>query len=571
MIELNGENLRQTRIQAGLTQSQLAEELGVRQQTIQRWETGISGIGPYNFRLLKEFCQESGWDIENLLLKKRASSSVDPALFGDIPSEHHIPPSDVRPICLSDPSANYSLVQSIPPVKDGFIGRDDLLSAIDDKLSSNRILFLEGIGAIGKTELAKHYAWQYRDKYDCILFCVFSQSLLDMVCDPQKIVITGLSKPMEESRLSFFFRKMNILRALANGRTLMIVDNYDVAADPHFSEFIRGSHRIIFTSRKKFHAYSWLSVDRIRHDEDLIRLFSFYSEQEITPAEKPDVITLLKMTGYHTYAAELLAKQMKASNLSVHQLLLRLRQSGLAHGPEEVVPGRNALEDKQTAFAHIRSIFSVDTLAEEEKQILRELSIVGYDGIPADTYKAWGRQLNYNSLNRLVEHNWVQERQEKDGEKSYMLHPLIAEVIQEALSPTPENCADFIHEMDSHLQNAWRQPYEENIKIKSAVIAITSYFKPERQILSVCLNAVSYFRQIGEFEHAIRYGISVYQACLTAYGESSLQTSSAARVLAESYHNAGRLNGSFPWYERSFESALPFKAVTAVEVARAYD
>ncbi|GEM_PF-3826019 len=477
MIELNGKRLRQVRIRAGLTQSQLAEKLGVHQQTIQRWEKGVSGIGPYNFQFLKEFCQKNGWDIENMILEEQASSSANPASPDGVPSKHPILPSGAPLICPSDPSANYSLLQNIPPVKDGFVGRDDFLLAIDEKLSSNRILFLEGIGAIGKTELAKHYAWQYRDKYDCILFCVFSQSLLDMVCDPQKIVITGLSEQMEESRHSFFFRKMNILRALADSRTLMIVDNYDVEADPHFSEFIRGSHRIIFTSRKKFHAYSYLPVDRIPHDENLIRLFSFYSEQEITPAEKPDVIELLKMTGYHTYAAELLAKQMKASNLSVHQLLLRLRQSGLAHGPEEVVPGRNALEDRQTAFAHIRSIFSVDTLAEEEKQILRELSIVGCDGIPADVYKAWGRQPNYNSLNRLAEHNWVQERQEKNGEKSYRLHPLIAEVIRDVLSPTPQNCAAFMQEMNAYLQNTWWRPYEENPKIKNAVLAITSYFK----------------------------------------------------------------------------------------------
>ena len=140
---------------------------------------------------------------------------------------------------------------------------------------------------------------------------------------------------------------MGILRALTSERTLLIVDNYDVEGDPQFSEFIRGSHRIIFTSRKRFRTYSWLSVDRIGQDADLIRLFSLYSEQRLTKADKAEIQELLFMTGFHTYAAELLAKQLRASTLSAHQLLLRLKRHGLAHGPEEVIPGRSPSKERR--------------------------------------------------------------------------------------------------------------------------------------------------------------------------------------------------------------------------------
>ena len=192
MKELNGESLRLQRINAGFTQRQLAEELGVRQQTIQRWEKGLSGISLFNIKLLKKFCQKNGWVLESLIIEKGdaiPAPSAGKNTFSDSISLSQAMPSGIS----ESPPATYTLVQNIPPVKDIFVGRDDLLLAIDDKLSANRILFLEGIGAIGKTELAKHYAWQHRDRYESILFCTFSQSLLDMVCDPQKIEITGLS------------------------------------------------------------------------------------------------------------------------------------------------------------------------------------------------------------------------------------------------------------------------------------------------------------------------------------------------------------------------------------------
>ncbi len=570
MKELNGESLRLQRIHAGYTQQQLAEELGVRQQTIQRWEKGLSGINPYNIRLLQKFCQKNGWVLESLIIEKGdaiPAPSAGKSTFSDSISLSQAMPSGIS----ESPPATYTLVQNIPPVKDIFIGRDDLLLAIDDKLSANRILFLEGIGAIGKTELAKHYAWQHRDRYESILFCTFSQSLLDMVCDPQKIEITGLSMQQDESRPAFFSRKMGILRALTSERTLLIVDNYDVEGDPQFSEFIRGSHRIIFTSRKRFRTYSWLSVERIDRDEELLQLFSLYSEQRLTKADKPDILELLSMTGFHTYAAELLAKQLRASNLSVHQLLLRLKQNGLAHGPEELIPGRYAFEKKRTAFEHIKSIFSIDTMSEEEKQILRELSIVGYDGIPTAVYKIVGRLSDYNSLNGLIERSWIQEKQGDDGERLCMLHPLIAEVMRDVLSPTPETCASFIHEMGTYLEHTWLRPYTDNLKVKNAVIAITEYFKPSRPIMSACVAAVDFFWQIGEFDRAISYGINVFNACQTIYGENSLQTSTAACFLAASYYNAGRLKESLPWYERAFACIQPFKDITAVEVALAYE
>ena len=52
-----------------------------------------------------------------------------------------------------------------------FVGRQDDLEEINELLAKNQLVFLSGIGGIGKTELAKQYAYRHRAQYDT----VFSQ------------------------------------------------------------------------------------------------------------------------------------------------------------------------------------------------------------------------------------------------------------------------------------------------------------------------------------------------------------------------------------------------------------
>ena len=89
-------------------------------------------------------------------------------------------------------SSRHKLISKIPTVRDIFIGREHLLDVIGNFFESNqRILFLEGIGGIGKSEIAKHYAMKYRDRYKNIVFVTYSENLFSLVCDNDKIEITG--------------------------------------------------------------------------------------------------------------------------------------------------------------------------------------------------------------------------------------------------------------------------------------------------------------------------------------------------------------------------------------------
>ena len=133
----------------------------------------------------------------------------------------------------------YRLIAKVPQARSVFAGRNDLLEEIHRQfLNGERVLFLEGIGGIGKSELAKQYALSHTDLYDRILFVTYVDSLQNLVCDSSQIEIDPLERRDEETDEGFFQRKMQIFRSLTDEHTLLIVDKFDVDGDPDLKLFL---------------------------------------------------------------------------------------------------------------------------------------------------------------------------------------------------------------------------------------------------------------------------------------------------------------------------------------------
>lgn len=61
-------------------------------------------------------------------------------------------------------------------------GREKTLAEISKKFSSGeRSIFLQGIGGIGKTEIAKHYVKNNRSKYHTVIFATYETNLVDLI------------------------------------------------------------------------------------------------------------------------------------------------------------------------------------------------------------------------------------------------------------------------------------------------------------------------------------------------------------------------------------------------------
>ena len=112
-------------------------------------------------------------------------------------------------IPLSDIDAIY-LVDSFQYHTACFIGRESEIDKMHYIMEKNQLLFLSGIGGIGKTELAKQYANRYRNEYNTIIFAVFNKDIVSLVND--EILINHIEKDEKESDIDYFKRKIEILK-----------------------------------------------------------------------------------------------------------------------------------------------------------------------------------------------------------------------------------------------------------------------------------------------------------------------------------------------------------------------
>lgn len=118
-----------------------------------------------------------------------------------------------------------------------FVGRKTEIMIIDDILSANQLVFLSGIGGIGKTELAKKYADKYREKYNTITFAIYEKDIKTLVNN--EIMINNLEQDEKETDEEYFKRKLKILEKTAKEDDLIIIDNFDVEYDEKLESLFR--------------------------------------------------------------------------------------------------------------------------------------------------------------------------------------------------------------------------------------------------------------------------------------------------------------------------------------------
>ncbi len=461
----------------------------------------------------------------------------------------------------------YRLCPRIPQVRDIFIGREDLFAAISQSFDAgNRVLFLEGIGGIGKSELAKQYAITHPERFDQVLFMTYVSNLQELVCDPNTIEIQGLEQQQDESAAAFFQRKIRVFRTLVNERTLLIVDNFDTDTDPDLDVFLEGSHKVIFTTRNAHSGFASLLVKAIPDKEALFQVFQQNYGMPVEAEDRPYLEKLFSLIEYHTYTIELLAKQMQASFLTGREMLELFVNGRLASGATETFQGRRS---SNTAFGHICSVFSTSNLSGEEQQILRELSLMGLRGVPANRFREWANLPSFETVNRLIRRSWIR----RETGQRLSLHPLVREVVHEVLKPTEENCADFLHRLSYFAYNAWYHPLEENLAVSDCIMALMDYFAPFRADSrdSIWIMLPNFLWQVMEYDKSIYYGRIVYETYLQKLGEASMATGFAAKSLGGCYFNSGYLKESIPYFKQALKSMLLSGEPEGEDLAMAYE
>lgn len=370
----------------------------------------------------------------------------------------HQPSAAVTPAAVKLKSSNL-----LPNAN--FVGRQAELAQIAQLMGGYNKLFLQGMGGIGKSELAKAYALKNRERYDTVLFAAYRTTLQDLlICDPAFRVSTLPRACDEAGRLetdeAYFARKLQWLQENTDETTLLIIDNFDTTGDPDLEAFLSGAYSILFTTRNDFEELGLpvLYLTEMDAETEQLELFLHYYRRPVPPQQLSTIRQILAQVGGHTLAIEIIAKFMSHRRVQPDKMLTILQQEGVhAMTAGTVARGFGAA---QSGYDNIRQLFHLHGLTEQELHILRNLSLVPLTGLDTVVFGELCELEDYMEIDELIRRSWVRHDPMLD---TIALHPLIREVVLKECGVTLESCTVMLRNLTEKLKQLWSLPQEDKL------------------------------------------------------------------------------------------------------------
>ena len=339
---------------------------------------------------------------------------------------------------LSPVILDYIMDSEVPRPCRHFLGREEELDELHTMLEENSKAFLYGIAGIGKSELAKAYAKQYKKYYTNILYVEYAGDLHQAVTDMD--FTDDLPEDGEEER----FRKHNrFLRSLKDD-TLLIIDNFNVTAtqDSFLPVVLKYRCRILFTTRSKFDGHCILQLKEIRDPASLFQLAAaFYSEAE---EHRTLVEEIIETVHRHTFAVELAANLLENGILPPERLLEKLREEKASlENEDKIIAIKDGQNSKATYYNHIHTLFSLYSISVKQQEIMRNLCFLPPAGISARIFADWLGLTDLNDINDLIETGFVQAT----TRHTISLHPMIQEIALSETKPSVTGCHTLLNSL----------------------------------------------------------------------------------------------------------------------------
>ena len=337
-----------------------------------------------------------------------------------------------------------------------FVGRENELRQIETIFSSGQqVLFLSGMGGIGKTELAKRYAYLYGEEYRTIVFVPYQGSIVQTVCG-EDIHIHNVHREQSEEGLEteeeYFERKLKILKEQTTKDDLIILDNFDVEEDENLERFLECPCRFLITTREDFRDYDFCQIDvqQMEDINDVEALFAVYNPRSYEEEERGEIREILKLVEYHTMTVELIAKYLREAEEEPYVLLEKMRMIEGITGTEEVsVKHRKDRKmQSQKVQEHLKALFDLSGFSNVQLELMQSLSLLGYVRIARETFLSYVPLAGAKeALDKLIRLGWVEQNRKTD---KISLHQIILDLVYHDSKPTAESCPAITEKMTAY-------------------------------------------------------------------------------------------------------------------------
>lgn len=336
---------------------------------------------------------------------------------------------------ISLTSENVHFLMNMPKWQPSkfFVGRQDELKELKNRLDSDGYVFVKAMGGTGKSELAKMFANKYANEYHTVQFCKYTDSLKSVVAS---VEINGISNEAYSSVNELVKEKNKILHN-SDCHTLLVIDNFNVTHDEFLREFLPSDNngfKVIFTTRCTPVAdYYENKVMPIEHlpEELAITLFYDYCGYYKNYVNTEIIKNILKLVDYNTLVIVLVSKLLNSTNRKLSEIERILMQSQLENVDGTVFHEYDFSsidgENYNKVFAHLNTIFNISNLSETQKEIMKDMSLIADVGINIKEFLISCNcdRITDKEINDLCLLGWIN----KEKSQIISIHPIISDLV----------------------------------------------------------------------------------------------------------------------------------------------
>ena len=314
-----------------------------------------------------------------------------------------------------------------------FVGRIDELTKLHCALEDSSLVFVRGVGGIGKTELMRKYLSIHQDEYDAVVFMLYNGSVSECL---QDIEIIGVDSQDKD--------KKSLLKEICdNDKILLVLDNYDVA--PNESEDLEAlldlNCKVIVTTRTDFTERNpsarFIEVAGLS-EETLQVIFENESELTLSNSEFEELKPILSIGKQCTYFCSMIARLVKEGAYTVSEIVEKV-SDGLEdlEESEEIFDTKDGSYINTTVAAAMLVLFKLDELGDKEFEVLNALyflDCLNMDKRQIKEMLSFSSNKLMNSFNILVKKGYIQKLTVVSREV-YRINDVLRNVLEYKVKP----------------------------------------------------------------------------------------------------------------------------------------
>ena len=388
--------------------------------------TGFNNVNPLVFKKLGDIFRKT----LSVSIKKRYQNA------GELSQAL----TEIRDLAKKQPYLQHSVFGTIDP----FFDREERIDAINSAFSGgHRMVFIEGMPGIGKTELLKRYALIHQKNYDVILFSYFPGSIEQLFED---IDIQNFEGTIQE--------KSRCLKNLLSTRVLWIIDGFDEMPANGIEDLKKLDCHILLSGSLKWDKYLDVVpcvVEEMPFDFQL-QLFMHAYGSRLSASERKIAAQIVSAVKGHTLSILLLAKQIRRGFIGFGEALSDLHKHGFVGTSGEWIRYEKDGKLYYEELAKILDlIFNVEGFldnspdSQKKASVLRNLAMFNNFKVKTAEFADWMGAGSKRYINELIETYWIHE--ERIHGISYLsMHAVVAELVSRKLGCSHDLCSEvFAH------------------------------------------------------------------------------------------------------------------------------